>query len=288
MTTFEEPEETIEKDITLTIPLEAYRKIMAYADACDEEISGFADVEYKKDKQEIVVGEVYLLEQNVTGTNTHLEEEAVSKFNIDMIKKGRKQLPQLWWHSHVNMGTFFSGTDEETCSELQNDSFNIALVVNKAHQYKAMMYVYSEIIIKEFGEKITSKEWRKIDPLPVHIQMEYAEIPKTIITEVKEKVKSTKFEFFKVGKGKKRSSFWDTEDENGDKYGHLTKVLWLPKDRQEAIIKIKNLKLEKAWDYTAQAFVYFDSTNGYTYVDYWDVLSDKRLAKDLPLGGKDE
>src|ERR1035437_3075176 len=135
----------VDFDIKLILPLDSYRKIMAYAQVCEEEISGFADVSFDKEKMALVVGEVYLLKQEVTGGTTDLDEEDIAKFTHEMIKGGSTQLPRMWWHSHVNMSAFFSGTDTSTMDYLENDSYTVALVVNKNREMKCTFILWKPI-----------------------------------------------------------------------------------------------------------------------------------------------
>lgn len=192
-------------EFQLVIPLESYKKIISYAIAADNiEITGFADVEFNKEKNEFVVGEVYLLEQNAGGADVHIEEEDIQKFNFEMVKAGKEQMPRVWWHSHVDMQAFFSGTDEGTLKELQNDTYIIALVVNKRAEMKAKMYVRQKTIVKSkvvtenalFGKQTETQdddnvEYIEIDPLPITVQyFDKTQIPATIKNEVKKKLKN--------------------------------------------------------------------------------------------------
>ena len=155
---------------------------MAYISFCDLEISGFADVEYNSARNAFVAGEVYLLRQEVSGAATHMDEEAVSKFNLEMIKAGKMQLPRIWFHSHVNMQAFFSATDEETLKDLQNETFIIALVGNKRKEMKAKAYVAESIPM------LGQSSYIEIDPMTITVDLEYERIPEALRKEVDEKV----------------------------------------------------------------------------------------------------
>jgi proteasome lid subunit RPN8/RPN11 len=268
--------------VTLVLPLKAYQKIMAYATACDVEISGFADLEMNKETMELIVKDVFLLEQECNGAATHLSEEDIAKFNVAMIKKGYSQLPQLWWHSHVNMGVFFSGTDEDTLKELQNESMMVALVVNKRFEMKAKMYVHKTITM--FDE--TFEEQLEIDPLPIRIQWASETVPQAIINEVKEKVTENTgwTPWIKKDKKNKKNEktsetdylfdeimgeYWSekyTETKNGGK------LLRLPRSQEAALEKIEGLALKKTYDRKMNEYVYTNLVTGDVYVDFWGCL----------------
>lgn len=295
---------------TLILPLEAYRKIIGYARACsDTEITGFADVTLNKEDGKIRVGEVFLLEQEATGTTVNMSEEMVAKFNLEMIKKGHKQLPQLWWHSHVDMEAFFSVTDEDTSKELQNDNFNVSLVVNKRGQMKAKMYIYKRTKMSSettmLGETIEEdndiEEWEEHDPLPVQIEFISNEIPKSILDEVKKKVKATTYKInwknpFKI-EGADSDYQYDQrsfQKNNKHKKKHKTRPdiftsdeQWMERfmkpaeggilkrfsrDEGEVLEKIKKLELNCKWDALAKEYVWIDEKANDVYVDFWGVM----------------
>jgi proteasome lid subunit RPN8/RPN11 len=170
---------TAKIDIQLIIPLASYRKLMAYVMAVDSEISGFANVEYNKAKKSLVMGEVFLLEQTSGAAHTHIDEEEVSKFNTKLVQKGVTQLPRLWWHSHDTMGAFFSATDETTLKDFETNTFMVALVVNKRKEMQAKFILFEPIYVE-------------VDDIPIIIDMEYPEIPASILKEVERKVNKPK------------------------------------------------------------------------------------------------
>jgi proteasome lid subunit RPN8/RPN11 len=114
------------------------------------ELQGWATIAYDKDKNEISglmtavpqkdgrikVGDVEILKQENTGTNTELEGEAVSEY---MMKYGMKynnpNMKFVWWHSHHTMGAFWSGTDVNEIEAWKNNSYSLALVINLKEEY---------------------------------------------------------------------------------------------------------------------------------------------------------
>ena len=232
--------------------------MMAYVDLCQGEVTWFFDVDWSEEKQAFVVGEVYLLKQEAGGADVEMDADTIADFLEQMIDQGATQLPRGWGHSHVNMGTFFSVTDEDTIKELTNNTFIVALVVNKQRSMKASV-------------KINSPYYKfRIDDLPVVVQLEYDQIPEEIEKEVAEKVKSRALvnqskNWEQVGIGRWRLK-------NKHKRGV---IYYLPKDRQKALEKIDTLDLVRAWDADRNKWTYVDEVTDNIYVDTWNAISQQ-------------
>lgn len=262
----------------LLIPLESYKKIMAYVDICDTEVTGFADVEYNPETYQFVIGEVHLVEQEAGAGHVLMDEDIMAKFNVEMIQKGATQLPQLWWHSHVNFQASFSSIDEGTSLQLQNDTFNISLVVNKKRGMYAKMYL--PILLPLVGDQLFHVE---IDPLPVKVQTLYDVIPQELVDEVKEKV---------TVKVQTTTSYPGYQYNTAGKYSYsptthaptskASKAKTLPKVPSDAATKVEKLGLIKNFDTDLNEDVYTDPDNGDIWIDYWGALeNDEVLQKRL-------
>lgn len=267
-------------DIELVLPLQAYRKIMAYTMTADSEISGFADVDYDKENRKLVVGEVYLLKQISSGAHTNIDEDVVSDFNLSLVKKGKTQMPRLWWHSHHTMGVFFSGTDTDTMDYLENDSFIVALVVNQNREMRADFILNNPIKVK-------------VENIPIHINVEYEEIPATILKEVASKLNKPKKSepVIIIGKPDDESEkkggdiYVPNQGEDWDRkrkiFSSRQSYQWLPKDPIEAEERIRNLNLTMQWSADLDQYIYVQD-NGQAWVDYWNALGTLQLnEKDL-------
>jgi len=112
---------------TVAILPDIYEKIMFWVDSCDKEISGMGKVTIKDGGYQII--EAYLLEQEVTSTTTDIDAVALGKLMSETIKEEGHL--NFWWHSHVNMGTFWSGTDIQTIKDFGKAGFCLATVFNK-------------------------------------------------------------------------------------------------------------------------------------------------------------
>jgi len=238
----------------LLIPLKSWQRLMSFVELCPIEISGFADVEYDKKEKVYRVGEVYLLTQEASAAEVEMSEEDVSTFMLERIKQGATQMPRLWWHSHVNMGAFFSGVDDTAMEELKNDSFFVGLVVNKSGEYKAIIKYCDpfEFYIKE-----------------VNIAIDYTKpsIPNVIKDEYQKKVKLPEYE--KEGKEGNGESHGKQIYVNGHQKDIFTKgqALTLPVSFDKAYKRVKDLGLKRMWDEDSLEWYYYDFKNGNRWID---------------------
>ena len=130
----------MELDKLFCIPEKDWYEIISWAQiAYDEdknEISGLATAVPNKDGI-YTIGDVEILKQENTGTNTELDGDAVADYKMRYAMKHKNPgIKFLWWHSHHTMGAFWSGTDEKEIDAWKNESFSLALVVNLKQEYK--------------------------------------------------------------------------------------------------------------------------------------------------------
>jgi proteasome lid subunit RPN8/RPN11 len=124
-----------------------------------------------------VVREVFLPEQTCGSVNTVIEEEAVAKLLIELDRKGYDTSKlRFWFHSHVNMQTFWSDKDQSTIELLANDDYFVSLVTNKQEEYLARVDIYKPAAIH-------------IDDVPVRLQIPDLKLGAICEEAFKQKVK---------------------------------------------------------------------------------------------------
>ena len=155
---------------------EAYKKMFNYIDAVDTEISGFGKISITA-TGDILVEDVKIFKQTVSASETELSDEAIGNFLEELIALGEDPYNwKLWWHSHANMGVFWSGTDTATMSKLSaNNDWQLSIVGNRKHELKCRVNIY-----KPFNYFQDDLKWE--------IENNTESIPQEIIDEVKEKV----------------------------------------------------------------------------------------------------
>ena len=134
----------------ISIPLQVYTDLCAFVDHYDTEVSGCGMVEriehrFKSEEKdepdnveiEFRIKEVFLPDkQDNSAAATDIDEEVIAKLVTDLLAKGKNtEHLRLHWHSHADMDTFHSGTDEDNYATLSNGDFLVSLVINKAHKF---------------------------------------------------------------------------------------------------------------------------------------------------------
>lgn len=146
-------------EIRITHP--AFLKLKYFIEECETEVSGFGKVRVVKVEEETtpawgkeqIVQDQYLeiydleiLTQQVSGVHSTIEEEDLAKFLYEKQKKGESVADyKVWWHSHVDMAAFFSGTDTGTIDGSTEFPYLISIVGNKAGELKVRFDLYSPL-----------------------------------------------------------------------------------------------------------------------------------------------
>jgi proteasome lid subunit RPN8/RPN11 len=118
----------------------AFAKLQAYIDLCEMEISGLGSVELVGN--DLLVTDLFILEQQVSPGATELDAAQISNFLIQLVMDGRDPADlKLWWHSHVRMPAFWSETDEHTAINFGND-WMLSIVGNKFGDYRCRLDIY--------------------------------------------------------------------------------------------------------------------------------------------------
>jgi len=164
-------------DLRLTIAYRTYLKLKYFIDECDNEISGFGMVSRLGDHH-FHIYDIEVLPQEVTSTNATINDEDLANFLYHKMKAGESTEPyKLWWHSHANMGVFWSSTDNGTINGSTDFPYLISIVGNKKGELKSRIDIYEPI-------RLTIDVELEIE------ELEDEELRAECATEIKEKVVS--------------------------------------------------------------------------------------------------
>ena len=129
-----------------------YHKLFMYVTNTKEEISGLGMVEQRDGC--FLIRDIFLVKQENTSSNTKIDNEDLAKITQKFIEEydaGNKDKNptdmKLWWHSHANSSVFWSGTDDKTCEDYNNDSWLISIVVNHDKKLLCRLELYHPIRI---------------------------------------------------------------------------------------------------------------------------------------------
>lgn len=118
----------------LVIGRKAYDKIMYYVHKAKFEISGLGNVEVINGIP--TVTDIILLKQENDPTETDIDSESIARAMYDHEQLGIKGELKFWWHSHVDMDVFWSGTDRDTIDQLTQHGWFVHGVFNKKNEYR--------------------------------------------------------------------------------------------------------------------------------------------------------
>lgn len=183
----------------LIIPAEVESKIHAYVMAVPGEIAGMGKVKIDDETQAIIVEDVCIYDQEVTGGTADLSTEALAGFMMEKLAAGESLAPWiLWWHSHANMSAFFSGRDTGTIDGSTDFQHLISLVVNKKRERECRIDGFRPF-------RYT------IEDVPVVVPTSEFVVPEDIREEVKAKVKEKSWSAGGY-QGGQRSLYGDDDD----------------------------------------------------------------------------
>lgn len=113
-----------------------FQKIMHWVNKSNHEVSGLGMVKVQPDGS-IHVIEAILLPQRNTAVTSDIEPEDVGKAMYEMRDADGEM--KFYWHSHVNMGVFWSGTDADTIKKLSSGGWFVSTVFNKRREMKTCL-----------------------------------------------------------------------------------------------------------------------------------------------------
>lgn len=187
----------IKNRFEVIFPEPVYAKMMAYVDAVDGEISGMGEVQ--RIGNSYIVKDVWLLKQECSGTSTAIDAVSLADLRAEVFSQGKARDGfQLWWHSHANMDTFWSGTDKATMDMFMQDiDWMLFVVANKKRSVRARV------------------EYRKpvgvvFEDVAVAVQSEVMFDKTAVEAEVKAKVSDKRWSGYTGGFHGKRGGDWST------------------------------------------------------------------------------
>lgn len=141
-------------EIQVQLKRETYLKIMHWINKSSDEVSGFGKVTYHAETGVFEIHDAYLIKQANGAAHTDIDGQDLAK----LMYTSRETEGELkwWWHSHVKMQVFWSGTDTATIKELGSQGWCLATVFNQMEDSRsALGYAVSNPV---FGNDILIKD----------------------------------------------------------------------------------------------------------------------------------
>lgn len=172
----------------ILISNKAHAKFMAYIKECSMEMSVLGNVDiFPNDVFRI--SDVHLPKQECTGATTDMDAQAVNELATD-----HDDL-YAWLHSHVNMTTFWSGTDTNMiqtmagCEDKKGtplrDGLCVAIVGNKKGEMRGAIGITQRV--KTFFNKEYTYEYTMHDNVTIEIE---SSLSKAEYDKIKEELKT--------------------------------------------------------------------------------------------------
>lgn len=150
----EQLEQTKVKKPIVYMMANTYLKMLEYVMKCDTEIAWHGTVKRGEgDKKHIFfIKDVYLYPQKIAAATVQVDDTKYTQWS-DAQDAETFNNRRFQGHSHVNMSTFYSGTDEankkEFLQDLLDDDYYIFLVTNKRQEHNFEVYDLAQNIIFE-------------------------------------------------------------------------------------------------------------------------------------------
>lgn len=135
----------IKTNFKIQIPDRVYNKVIYWVKKSSVEISGFGTVVYFPKESTFVIQDAILLKQENGAAHTDIDPASLGKAMYELHQRNAPGELKWWWHSHVNMQTFWSGTDENTIKDLGKNGWIIATVFNKREEQRSAFSCTADI-----------------------------------------------------------------------------------------------------------------------------------------------
>lgn len=196
----------------LIVPNEVHQKILYWMTKSKNEVSGYGSLEYDEKANTYKVKDVILLKQTVTPTSTELDAHAIGKA---MYQMRDEPLGMKWhWHTHPNMGVFWSQDDMEVIRSHGQQGWILASVFNEKDEVRSAFYTTTTVMGKAhdvFQDEIPT---HIVSYFPQSFFDQLDEEYKACVTEEKEKWVAPSYTAKKPDtKGVERwEGSWDEDD----------------------------------------------------------------------------
>lgn len=144
----------------LEIPDEIFQKIMWWMNKANFEVSGFGSLDFNAKENVYTVRDVILLKQKVGAASTEIDPHSLGRAMFRM--KDEPNALKWHWHSHVNMGVFWSQDDRELIRSLGQKGWIIATVFNLKKEHKTAFQTQVQLMGRPHDIFV--------DDIPTHIQ----------------------------------------------------------------------------------------------------------------------
>lgn len=140
-------------ELSLTMTHECRQFLFTAASLCSKEVGGFFYV--KQENGAWIAYDPFIVPQEVTGSDVLIDQTSQEYAIMKAADEGRLEELRGSWHSHVNMGVFYSNDDDKVIERyLATMPYCWSIVVNKRAEFKGRFDIVDPIHIKEMDVKL--------------------------------------------------------------------------------------------------------------------------------------
>ena len=167
-----------------------WRKLLNYANSAynefKSEITGYMILR-KDEEDDWEMKDPIILKQEVSSGSCEIDKEESANYFVDAFDRYGEDVRFVWWHTHANMGAFWSSTDTQNMEDQCSNGWAASLVINIRGEYKFRVNFYEPI------ETYSDTEITIVNH-------KTAKIPKNIVNEVKAKCSKPTYTYKSVWK----------------------------------------------------------------------------------------
>lgn len=163
--TFQPRAELLGRTPRVLISPDAFKRMCLYVEIGALEV-GWLGTVTRTQNGDFLIGTTYLLEQDVSPTETILSVDGINALAMALCEQGEEGMKALsslrfWGHSHVRMGTSPSGTDEQTMERFgrEGHEWYVRGIFNKRGRAEFTIYLFDK------GVRINDAPWEVFDPV---------------------------------------------------------------------------------------------------------------------------
>lgn len=248
-------------DFSLIIPTEINTKILHWLNKTKHEVSGYGNLEWLDDQKSWRVKDVFLLKQEVSPTSTEIDPHAVGRAMF--LTKDEPYGMKWHWHTHPNMGVFWSGDDMEIIRSHGQQDWILASVFNEKGEIRTAFYTKTEVLGKPHDVFVDEISTEVITYYP---QEFFDQLNK----EYEANVSELKRSYNTYYDGKQTSFLDDVSDHSGLTVKDYSRegVSW--KDDMPSAPESKWSKLPEKLTFDQYGFARIDGAHGYLYNPCFD------------------
>lgn len=139
----------------VVIPRNVYTKMMYWVSKAGySECSGLGKTVFEDGKIKVV--DAWMVKQRNTSGTTDMDEDAIGTLLYE--KRETPGIMNFWWHSHANMGVFWSGTDRDQINKIASNGSCLAIVFNNKKETLACVAIGQPIPMYINGVQVTVEE----------------------------------------------------------------------------------------------------------------------------------